>query len=301
MIVVILGVLEFPLINLGLMKGIYRGGIGFSSPSSFMKEPDWYGFLCMYLALIFCVYKIKNSNLMFKKNINDLFFYICLFGLAISLARAAWIGFVVGAFILFIFSDMKIKQRYLKSMMVILILVVVSFVSLQIMKPDVTEKLINRINPSTTLETDNGAADSRMGSIRMMLYYIDIHPWVGNGVGGMGYLSSDKNVTSKFVDGEMNSGRGNANLILSSLFDSGIIGTIGLLFFIISYIKELFRRYSKSEDVILLAFTISFIGQLVDFMFNNGIRYSFVWLIFALSLAYKWDEIDFSPDINTPA
>jgi O-antigen ligase len=196
---------------------------------------------------------------------------------------------------------MKIKQRYLKSMMVILILVVVSFVSLQIMKPDLTEKLINRINPSTTLETDNGAADSRMGSIRMMLYYIDIHPWVGNGVGGMGYLSSNKNITSKFADGEMNTGRGNANLILSSLFDSGIIGTICLIFFIISYAKELFRRYSKSEDVIILAFSISFIGLLVDFMFNNGIRYSFVWLIFALSLAYKWDEIDFSPEINTPA
>ena len=55
------------------------------------------------------------------------------------------------------------------------------------------------LNPATSLETDSGAADSRVAAIEMMLDHIPLHPIVGDGSGGMATLSQMQEMRDKYI------------------------------------------------------------------------------------------------------
>ncbi|WP_141653494.1 O-antigen ligase family protein [Anoxybacillus suryakundensis] len=284
LLIVFLGLVEFPLLSVGLIEG-YDRGIGIKSPSSLMREPDWYGVVCMYFALILSTLSLFRMKL-FQNRITLLLLFACIVGLILSMARAAWLGFGLGISILFVALSIKHKIKLFKKFSVLIFISLVLFTLFALFQPSKAEVVLSRINPYTTMHTDNGAANSRVASMLIMIDFIKLHPWVGNGAGGMAKVATMDHVIKKYIDGEINAGRGNANLILTSLFDSGIIGTFFLVTFITIYIKIMIKRYRETRDPIILSFLISFIGILIDFMLNNGIRFGFFWVHIALSLAY---------------
>lgn len=282
--IVLIGVLELPFIQVGIIEG-YDRGIGTLSPSSLMREPDWYGMVAMYIGLFLISLIVTKSNVLKIKNMR-LIFMLCCFALIISMARAAIIAFLIGMVVLYLFSDKKTKAKFIKSFLALVIVLVLGFSFFYAFNAEKSQVLLDRFNPATTLNNDNGAANSRIASIQVMLYFIKQHPWTGNGAGGMVAVGSMTDLVRQFIDGDINAGRGNANLILTSLFDSGIIGTFFLLIALGIYFKKMYQRYKETKDPIILALLITFIALFTEFMFNNGIRFSFFWFHLAISFGY---------------
>lgn len=133
---------------------------------------------------------------------------------------------------------------------------------------------------------DGGAAGSRSTAIGVMLYYFQKHPFTGNGVGSMNAIASNKTLLASLgYMYEINAGRGNANIIVTNLFDVGILGTFCLIIFFVLQIKEMVLDYKKNQDPIQLAYLMILVGLLVDFQFNNGSRFPYVWIVLGLSTA----------------
>jgi O-Antigen ligase len=277
-----LGLLQWPLLKMGVMDNHYNN-LGVPRPSSLLREPDWYGLTCVYFAILLLTFQInKDKIIKFKKTK----FLICFLGAVLSLSRASWLSFIVGIMVLFLLAKTINKIRLIKFSSIILSATVFIALSLYLFVPELFEVLYNRINPQTSLMTDDGAANSRLASIQIMKDFIRYHPFVGNGVGGMNWISQTDYIINDYIDGEINGGRGNANIILTSLFDSGIIGTTFLVSFLIGYIVILMRAYKGTKNYIILGFLVSFVLLLTDFMFNNGIRFAFVWFHLGISLAF---------------
>ncbi|OHR74009.1 hypothetical protein HMPREF3291_05330 [Bacillus sp. HMSC76G11] len=281
--IALLGLLQWPLLYLGVLTNHYDN-LGVPRPSSLLREPDWYGLMCAYISIHLLTFIIFKDGLIKNKKKK---FLICLLGVVLSLSRASWLTFAVGAFILLIVSKKISKVRLIKFGTAITTFVVFVGCVIFLVFPSLFEVIYNRVHPETSTTTDMGAADSRMASIEIMKDFIAFHPWVGNGVGGMNWISQNKGITTQYIDGgNINSGRGNANIILTSLFDSGIIGTFFLVSFLVIYCFVMYRAYKKTKDYILLGFFVSFLALLTDFMFNNGIRFAFVWFHLGISLGY---------------
>lgn len=288
-IIIALGFVEYPLIFAHVIPNAHAMIIGIPRPSSLLREPDWYGLVAEYLTLILLTFSVTKKNPLGYKRLN-LWLAVCFIGMFISMVRASWVGFIVALLYLFIKVDIKAKMSIFKKFVILTCLLVLMFCGLYIANQDVALNVLNRMDPFTTLQTDSGAADSRVASIMLMRDYIMMHPWIGNGAGGMNLISQTDYIVHQYIDGEMNAGRGNANLFLTSLFDSGIIGTTFLVAFLVVYWRILLKKYKETKDVLILAFAVSFLGMLVDFMFNNGIRFGFFWMHVALSMAYVYGK-----------
>lgn len=288
-IIVALGFVEYPLIFAHVIPNAHAMIIGIPRPSSLLREPDWYGLVAEYLTLILLTFSITKKNPLGYKRLN-VWLALCFIGMVISMVRASWVGFIVGLLFLFLKVDARRKFSLLKMFVIFTCLLVFLIAGIYLFDQDVVINILNRMNPFTSLSTDSGAADSRVASILLMKDYIAMHPWIGNGAGGMNLISQTDYIVHQYIDGEINAGRGNANLIMTSLFDSGIIGTTFLVIFLLVYWRALMRKYKETKDVLILAFAVASLGLISDFMFNNGIRFGFVWIHVALSMAYVYGK-----------
>ncbi|WP_027955581.1 O-antigen ligase family protein [Halobacillus kuroshimensis] len=293
-IVAVVGFVQWAGFFLGVEIGIsHYEHIGIPRPSSFAHEPDWYGLFCGYSAAwLLVLYMYKHSTLFSHSFIQVALVITCL-GVMISMARAAILALFAAGLFLFILTK---GRRLIRFALFTGIGGAILASGLFLTQPEIGTSIYQRMNPVTSLETDSGAADSRVASIQMMIDHINIHPIVGNGSGGMAELSQMQEMRDKYIyGGELNEGKGNANIFLTVLFDTGIIGLAIFLVIIGRLIQMIHEMYSK-QDFIPLGFAASSIVILVDFNFNNGFRMGFVWfhlaMIAAYYMLYKKREVD---------
>lgn len=262
-------------------------GVGLPRVSGLSLEPDWYGVICM-MASIYMVFNIIKNKRVFSKGLDWLICLISIGMLLFCLTRAAWVGFAA-AIAAFIFLKMRkndcfAKRKLLSYGITAFIILAVTLALLSGTGSDITTKLLQRLDISQWMTNDGGAAGSRTSAIEIMLIYFAKHPLVGNGVGGMGYISTNTSLLASLgYNYEINTGRGNANLIANCLFETGIVGTLIFLVFIFVSLKDMYIDYKKSGDLAQLVFFLLTIALLVDFQFNNGIRMLYVWIILGLS------------------
>lgn len=293
-IVAFVGLLQWIGFFLGIEVGVsHYEEIGIPRPSSFAHEPDWYGLFCAYSASWFLVLYLLNNRTVFSIKFTQVAMIICFLGVFISMARASILSLAIA--IVFIFYLTK-SLKLIKLSIVTILLFSVMIGGLFIVDKDIGISIYERINPSTSLETDSGAANSRVAAIQMMLDHIPLHPIVGNGSGGMATLSQMQEMRDKYIyGGELNAGKGNANIFLTLMFDGGVIGTSLFLILIFQVIYMIKKTFSSSSYV-SLGFAASSLLVLIDFNFNNGFRMGFVWLhlglIVAYYLLYKKDQGD---------
>jgi hypothetical protein len=285
----IIGILEVILFYLiGSTFGIFHPEeMGFPRAMSLFSEPDWFGY---YLASVALMVFWLRDYIRHNRFINS----VILLGLFSSGTRAALFGLflVLGIALLLNIKGIK-KVRMISVSLVSIALATIIF---SIVVP---KKMFNRFNPVTMTSTDGGAFDSRLFSMIMTLDYISKRPWLGNGAGGLGMLTEDDENNEIYASGgKMNTGRGGANLILTSLFDVGIIGTIPLFIFIIITIKKIIIYFNSLSNKIyneakLLALSSVLLLTFIEVMLNNMIRYSYIWLVFAFFFyyVYKYKEL----------
>ena len=290
---VMLGMLQLILYYLvGSTWGISHitHGVGLPRSAALCLEPDWYGVICM-MAVIFMLMNVTNKVPFFDRKVDYAVLIISGVALILNLTRAAWVG-TVGAvlFVLFIGSGRigsKMRRRIVRVILIAIPLAFIAGLLMSYATPELFQKLIARLNIKLWTTNDGGAAESRTAAINVMLHYFKQHPFTGNGVGGMGEISSN-NALLKMLgyDYQINAGRGSANIFITNLFDVGIIGTAFLVAFFGTVFKTGIDVYRKTGNYKLLTYIVVLIGLLVDFQFNNGLRQAYVWIILGVILSY---------------
>lgn len=267
-------------------------GVGLPRMRGLSAEPDWYGLICA-ISFFYMMFNRIQNKICYSKKIDRTIAVISFSMMILSMTRAAWVGFAAGIVLFFIiFNDQKInkiKRRIVKYTLFSLPVLVVIVFFLAATGNPIFIKIVTRLNPFLWLSTehDGGAAGSRLMSITIMWDYFLRHPLTGNGVGGMGLLSQDTAILASFgFFTPVNNGRGSANLIINCLFDTGIIGTLLFLLFIVAIYKELKNVYRKTKNLNLLKYIIIITVLLIDFQFNNGIRLTYVWVVFGMASGY---------------
>ena len=278
------GILQWIGFFLGIEIGLsHYEEIGIPRPSSFAHEPDWYGLFAGYTAVWFVVMYLSRETRLFSPLFIMIGMFMSFIGVFISMARASILSLAVA--VLFIFLITK-NMRAIKLFASSAIILIIAAIMLFVLDQAIFMKVYDRFHPSTSLETDQGAADSRFASIQLMLDYIPKHPIVGNGSGGMAELSMRDDIRQEYIyGGELNAGKGNANLFLTVLFDTGIVGLAIFLLILGRIVWMILSVYHKSSFV-PLGFLAASLFILVDFNFNNGFRMGFVWFHAALITSY---------------
>lgn len=279
-----IGIFQFLLyVILGVEFGIsHVSSLGFPRPRSVFLEPDWFGFYMMFGSLLFLLEIIKTKK---ANNIKDIAgFFICLVSLLLSMARAAWVGFGVSVIASFFVLNQKAKRRLVKLVICCIVFALLVLLFMSACNTRYFASFLRRLDFLSWSKNDGGAFDTRSYSISIMIQFIQQHPFTGNGSGSMNYISSNSQLLfSLGYYYEINAGRGNANLILATLFDVGIIGFIPFLGILLELLRKSFNLCKLEKKNVLYVFVFaSFIGMLVDFQFNNGIRFASVWLLFGL-------------------
>lgn len=265
-------------------------GVGLPRMSSLSREPDWYGVICM-MAFIFMVINVLNNIRFWGKKVDIAVAILSFVMLILSLTRAAWVG-LFSAFCVFYILKSKngfsqvLKKRFKRYLVLAFICGLTIFLALYISGNSSFLKLMQRLNFLEWASNDGGAANSRSYAIGVMFHYIKQHPFTGNGVGSMNAISNNRALLNSLgYMYEINAGRGNANIIVTNLFDVGVWGTLCLGAFFVLQIRTMISDYKKYQDTIQLTYLMILIGLLVDFQFNNGLRFAYVWVVLGLSTA----------------
>lgn len=242
--------------------------LGFPRPSSIFSEPDWFGLYMGYCVLL-------SFTLTGKRKI----FYITLFviGIFISGARAPMFA-LLGVFLIWLFfARISFRLR-----LGVPILALIFSVLIIVVLP---EPIQNRFNPFVSLSVDGGAADSRLYTMMLTYDYFLLNPLVGNGMGGLGEITEWDELRKEYASGgEFNTGRGGSNILLSTLFDVGLIGALPFFLFILLLIRRSIILISRDNFSFALAAGVIFI--LMECMINNIFRYTLVWLHLAMFSVY---------------
>ncbi|MCA1032224.1 O-antigen ligase family protein [Bacillus timonensis] len=280
----ILGIFQWIGFFVGINVGIsHYEAIGLPRPSSFAHEPDWYGLFAAYTATWFVALFIRRNSRLFSREFIFIGVVVCSIAIFISMTRAAILAFGLSfIFLFFITRNIRAIKLTIISILMLIPVVIVLFV----VDEEMVNKVYYRFNPLTSLETDSGAANSRLASIEVMLDYIPKHPIVGNGSGGMAMLSQMKEIREKYIHGgELNAGKGNANIFLGIMFDTGLIGLL-IFLLIIGRIAWMLRKSYEKSDYVSIGLIGASMMLLIDFNFNNGFRMGFVWFHLALVTSY---------------
>lgn len=287
-LVATIGILQVALYFLvGSTWGVshYNEFIGIPRPSSLTIEPDWYGLLCMVSSLWFLT-NIVSRKYIYTRRKDGICLMLSMCGMFLSMARAAWVGFFFGC-LYQIMSNIprKSKHRMVKVAIMASIVLALFMLMLLFYSEELFEKVLNRILINKTISTDGGSWLSRQYAIEIMWSYFLLHPLTGNGAGGMGAITSNRELLQDM--GYMyyvNQGRGTTNIILGNLFDVGIVGTLFLTAAFIRIFVMMNARYKKTNDHSFIIYASIILAMLVDFQFNNGLRQVYVWIILGFTM-----------------
>jgi len=261
-------------------------GVGMPRMCGLSREPDWYGLLCTVCSLYLIFLKLEGKSLMGQVQ-DSVMLGIAVTMLVLSLVRAAWVGFGVGVFVLsFCRIDSAAKRRLSRGIVKLLAIGVVIIVFSSVAFPKQLAAILTRLDIRQWVTADGGASNTRIDAMEIAITYFRRHPFTGNGVGGLNAITGDSDLLASMgYIYEVNAGRGGANIVVTSLFDVGIIGTIFLMAFVVRLLRELFNAYKHTGDIKFFEYFIILVALLVDFQFNNGMRQTYVWAIIGIAIA----------------
>lgn len=258
--------LQFVLAYLGLQWQIFDvAGIPWHRPSGLMREPDWAG-LAAAIGLIFQVLREKGARGRRRG------LAICALVVLLTAVRAVFASFAVVGIVSFL-SGRK-ATRLSRFLFPVGFLLVCGLFVVGVVNPSA----LARFTPNTILSStgDGGSANSRLGIIHLVQDHVNLF---GHGAGSLAYESTLSSNAIRYAGGgSLNAGRGSTNLFYSSLWDLGIVGLVLMVCLVLSWLRVA-RRASLSYPAIMPVTVLI----LVDFQFNNGLRFGFVWLLMAVA------------------
>jgi hypothetical protein len=244
-------------------------GIPWPRPAGLMTEPDWAA-LVAGIGFFLAYFELKRGT--FRR----LAVAVNAITLIVTAARAVWVSLILLAIIM-LFSKERIR-RFAARLVPVMVLVVAGVTAFAIAKPNE----LTRLSPNNVLSSngsgDEGSANSRLGVVHLIESQTSTEPVYGFGAGSLAQTVDLPANQLKFGGGgQLNEGHGDTNLELTSLWDGGwiLLGIIVLL--LLAWLRCAWRcsaRWPGLFPVSVLLF--------LDFQFNNGFRFAFVWVVMGL-------------------
>jgi len=295
-----LGFIEFILGKLGLIAShtaeeiyIYGG-----RPQSVFREPDWFGgYLTFIIALtIPFVGSEKCPGNIYRKNK-----IILLLAIVMSLlivVRSSWLGLLAGVLLIFVLSK-KSKKIILSSMGKLSVIITIFLIFLLVFSFSNFRSVQDRFF-STFVNIGHrdydAAAQVRINSYSIILDYIYKKPIQGYGVGVWEFLSQRHE--------HINPSLSTNNVLLTPVFEMGILGVILYLIFIIALFKMILAgvKYASTEMSLRYAIgiAIAVVGTMIVSIFNDIMLTGFYWAFIAIfnnyvnSLKVEYENITLS-------
>lgn len=282
-------------LNINLPVGhagiVHREFIGspWGRPYGTLVEPDWYGAIAMFYALLFI--SLYFSRLTERKNFYLFGMVISTIGMLLSFVRASWVGFLVGLLFLSILGH-KVKlskirfHSYVKILSLLLLLVLV----LTFLSPTFSTIVKKRF--STQGEASITTTNVRFIQMAHALKLFLRHPIIGNGPGSFaikgiwGHI--EEHYQNLVEEEKLNIERRYDPNILTTVFeDTGIIGTILFLLLTLRFLiynLKVVPLISNRYQIISLGLLAGIIGLFISYVFTHGFWIPFTWVFLGANI-----------------
>jgi len=275
----------------------YRGivhaefiGSPWGRPYGTFVEPDWYGAISMFFALLFI--SLYFSRLKKRRRFYLFGMLISILGMFLSFARASWFGFLGGIIVLLIFkSRVKLSRLSIANFSKFLIFLVVIFLILIILSPT----LINILGTRLTLAGDAGlgATNVRFVQMRHSVKLFLAHPILGNGPGcfsTLGIWGDSEEYYNQLVEEGLLSveRRYDPSIITTVLADTGIMGIIFFILLIFSFFRYNFLvtpKVSEYYQVVSFSLLGGISGLFVSYILTQGFWIPFTWVFIGFNIS----------------
>ena len=252
-------------------------GIPWPRPAGLMTEPDW---AALVAGVGFFLAYFQLSHGTFRR----LAVGVNAFTVIVTAARAIWVSLILVAIIM-LFSQEKIR-RFASRLVPVIVLAIVAVTGFAIARPNE----LTRFSPNSVLSSsgsgDQGSAHSRLGVIHLIESQTSVEPIYGFGAGSLAQaVELPVNQRDFGGGGQLNTGHGDTNLELTSLWDGGWILLLVIILLILSWLRCAWRSSAQWPALWPISLLL-----ILDFQFNNGFRFAFVWVVMGLCAAGAWQQ-----------
>jgi hypothetical protein len=244
------------------------GGIPWHRPAGLMSEPDWAGLIAAVGLLV----GVFDGSL--PRLLRRVIVMLCAAAVFVTAVRAVWISVAVAG-IVGVLLHGGVARRVGIRLAAVALVVLAGASVMSIVVPN----SLSRFSPTAVVagHGDQGAANGRLAVLRLIRDRAGERISYGHGAGTLGYVTQLPDVQIRYAGGgKLNAGHGSANLEATDYFDLGLPGLIITIGIIVLWIRG-------SLDRKLPGLAVAVTLLLVDFQFNNGIRFGFVWVLLALA------------------
>ena len=245
-------------------------GIPWHRPAGLMTEPDWAG-LVAAVGVVAVFYGPRTARL------RRTFLAANLMVVLLAGVRDVWLSSLVLLVILGVTS--RSSRRAVKKVLPLLGVAVLGIGLYAFHDPHA----LSRLDPAAVLSAsgagDSGSTHSREAVINFVTTNIGPRFLQGYGAGSLAYETQLPVVQAEYggaVGAGLNTGHGSTNLLLTTLWDSGVAGLLAILFLIKQWLGAA-RRLSRETPWLLWLSGLF----LLDFQINDGFRFAFVWIVLA--------------------
>lgn len=269
--------------HLGLPTGITRG-LGEGRPWSFLTrygrpsgtffEPDWLGAFAMQAALLAIPMAIHGSPR--YRRVAYLSGTLAIAGLLVSGARAAWLGFAIGAASLLLFRSAR-RMRLLGFAAIAALLAIGLLAVLATVYPEYATLIHDRL--ANMFDIRSHGIAGRVNTLAVIVEQIRVHPLRGSGTGILDALVAGRQQTF--------AGRLGPNLFLTTWMETGVAGVLLLLWLFGLTLWRVGRAARRSDTLGALAQGLfaGVIALVVQSQFNNSFLLGFFWVQLGLCAA----------------
>ncbi|KPL08710.1 hypothetical protein AMJ85_08130 [candidate division BRC1 bacterium SM23_51] len=280
--------LALPIGHLGLFHAEYVGTI-FGRPYGTLVEPDTYGAVCLFYALLLGLMWLTASSRACSWGwVVFLTAGAALGGLLIGFVRASWFGFLAGL-VLALYSRASRRMRPIGAIRFAAVggLIFVVAVSALTTVPQLRALLARRFATRS-----GGAALSaqnvRFVQMRASYRLFRQRPLLGNGPGSfsvLGIRGSPEDLLLIEMGIELRRIY-DPSIVTTVLNDTGLLGTAAFLILAASYFSYVRRRARRMSDAVsrnaAVAGHCAWVGLLASFVFTHYFWMPFTWLFFAM-------------------
>lgn len=282
--------LTLPIGALGIVHAQYLGTV-FGRPYGTLPEPDTYGAVCLFYALLLGLMWASASNRFLSGRRAFLVAMAALGGLLIGMVRASWLGFLVGLG----WAVWTLVTGRFRGIRTLRVTFVLSLAFVVVAGMVATSPIIRRVL-ARRLSTGQNAAETAISfqnaRFRQMLasYYLwRQRPFLGNGPGSFSilgirgaheeyyiYLGSD---STRIYD---------PSIVTTVLNDTGLLGVVAFLLLAGAYFVHVRRRVRRLRDRVsqsaALAGHCAIVGLFASFIFTHYFWLPLTWLFLAMTM-----------------
>lgn len=267
---------KFHIVPLDISEEIYIYG---GRPWGVFKEPDWFG---GYLSFIVSLTLPFMNNRIYKRE--RFILYLAIIMSLLIVVRSSWLGMLVGIFLALLLS--KDARRVLAPSLIKLSIIILVFLILvlpfsYLHFKSICDRFIS-IFENLVYKQYDSAAQVRLNTAAIVQDYITRRPLGGYGAGAWEFLSTRHKDINPCLSAN--------NILLTPIFEMGIIGGLLYLFLYISLWKIIRNglKYALTdiEKRYAIGIAIAVIGTFVVAIFNDITLTGFYWAFIAIFVNY---------------